>query len=115
MLIVTNTSRNRFVQDVSASYANTQTPEVVITAKSLYTLQFIRTPKEEQRPEDVVPMTAFKTETQVNPINPYQFCADPTAIEHEGRLYVYGTNDQQQFNATNGSRATLTDISSHWS
>lgn len=100
--IVTNISRNRFVQDVSTSYSNTQTPEVLITAKSLYTLQFIRTPKEEQRPEDIVPMAAFKTETQANPINPYLFCADPTAIEHEGRLYVYGTNDQQQFNATNG-------------
>ena len=25
------------------------------------------------------------------------FCADPTAVEYEGRLYVYGTNDHQQY------------------
>ena len=31
-----------------------------------------------------------------NPISPDIFCADPTAVEYEGRLYVYGTNDHQQ-------------------
>lgn len=34
-----------------------------------------------------------------NPILDFQFCADPTAIEHDGRLYVYGTNDHQQYEA----------------
>lgn len=38
-----------------------------------------------------------------NPISPCVFCADPTAIEYEGRLYVYGTNDHQQFIA-NGKK-----------
>ena len=37
-----------------------------------------------------------------NPISSCVFCADPTAIEHDGRLYVYGTNDQQTFNADDG-------------
>lgn len=32
-----------------------------------------------------------------NPISPDFFCADPTAVEYNGRLYVYGTNDHQQF------------------
>ena len=32
-----------------------------------------------------------------NPISTSVFCADPTAIEYEGRLYVYGTNDHQQY------------------
>lgn len=32
-----------------------------------------------------------------NPISPNVFCADPTAVEYNGRLYVYGTNDHQQF------------------
>ena len=32
-----------------------------------------------------------------NPISASVFCADPTAIEYEGRLYVYGTNDHQQY------------------
>ena len=32
-----------------------------------------------------------------NPLLDFQFCADPTAIEYGGRLYVYGTNDHQQY------------------
>ena len=32
-----------------------------------------------------------------NPILDFQFCADPTAIEYDGRLYIYGTNDHQQY------------------
>lgn len=32
-----------------------------------------------------------------NPILDFQYCADPTAIEYKGRLYVYGTNDHQQY------------------
>ena len=38
----------------------------------------------------------FKTEQNGNPISTNIFCADPTAVEYEGRLYVYGTNDTQQ-------------------
>lgn len=40
-----------------------------------------------------------------NPISASVFCADPTAIEYEGRLYVYGTNDHQQYikNSKKGS------------
>ena len=32
-----------------------------------------------------------------NPISAEFFCADPTAVEYNGRLYVYGTNDHQQY------------------
>ncbi len=35
-----------------------------------------------------------------NPIADYMFFADPTWVEHEGRLYVYGTNDSQQMEMT---------------
>lgn len=35
-----------------------------------------------------------------NPIADYMFFADPTCVEHEGRLYVYGTNDSQQMELT---------------
>lgn len=38
-----------------------------------------------------------KTERNANPISPILFCADPTGIEYEGRLYVYGTSDHQQY------------------
>jgi hypothetical protein len=37
-----------------------------------------------------------------NPVSDYMFFADPTAVEYNGRLYVYGTNDTQQF--TDGER-----------
>ena len=47
-----------------------------------------------------VKMTAVAdnmTKTTGNPLLSNIFCADPTAVEYEGRLYVYGTNDQQQY------------------
>lgn len=42
----------------------------------------------------------FKPAENANPISPLVFCADPTAVEYNGRLYVYGTRDHQQFEAT---------------
>ena len=45
---------------------------------------------------DNVSVNAYKTERNANPISGSVFCADPTAVEYEGRLYVYGTNDHQQ-------------------
>lgn len=48
--------------------------------------------------------TAWKAANAGNPISPDIFCADPTAVEYEGRLYVYGTNDHQQLiEGTTGS------------
>lgn len=44
--------------------------------------------------------TAYKTNTVGNPLSPWMLCADPTAVEYNGRLYVYGTNDQQEYNTT---------------
>lgn len=41
--------------------------------------------------------TEFKPTSEANPISGCVFCADPTAIEYNGRLYVYGTNDTQQY------------------
>ena len=41
----------------------------------------------------------FKPENCTNPISPNVFCADPTSVEFEGRLYVFGTNDHQQYEA----------------
>ena len=42
-----------------------------------------------------------------NPISANIFCADPTALEYNGRLYVYGSNDHQQFIA-NGKKGENT-------
>ena len=41
--------------------------------------------------------TSFKQGSNGNPISASVFCADPTALDYNGRLYVYGTNDHQQF------------------
>jgi arabinoxylan arabinofuranohydrolase len=41
--------------------------------------------------------TEYKAYSYGNPISGSVFCADPTAIDYKGRLYVYGTNDHQQF------------------
>lgn len=39
----------------------------------------------------------YKNFNTSNPVSPNVFCADPTAIEYNGRVYIYGSNDQQQF------------------
>ena len=39
----------------------------------------------------------YKATSEANPISSSVFCADPTAIDYKGRLYVYGSNDHQQF------------------
>ena len=41
----------------------------------------------------------YKLENTANPISPNVFCADPTGVEYDGRLYIYGTNDHQQYEA----------------
>ena len=47
--------------------------------------------------------TDYKGTSNNNPISANIFCADPTALEYNGRLYVYGSNDHQQFIA-NGKK-----------
>jgi arabinoxylan arabinofuranohydrolase len=45
----------------------------------------------------------YKGSGNNNPISANVFCADPTALEYNGRMYVYGSNDHQQFIA-NGKK-----------
>ena len=40
-----------------------------------------------------------------NPLTSQVYCADPTAVEYNGRLWVFGTNDQQQCDETNEQKA----------
>ena len=47
--------------------------------------------------------TDYKGSDNSNPISANVFCADPTALEYNGRLYVYGSNDHQEFLA-NGKK-----------
>ena len=41
--------------------------------------------------------TAYKAIGEGNPISASVFCADPTALVYQDRLYLYGTNDTQQY------------------
>lgn len=43
------------------------------------------------------------TTGDANPLLDFMFTADPTSVEHEGRMYVYGTNDHQQYEAVGGN------------
>ena len=48
----------------------------------------------------------YKEINNGNPISASVFCADPTALDYNGRLYIYGSNDHQQFiknNKKNGN------------
>ena len=37
------------------------------------------------------------TSNNANPLLDFMFTADPTAVEYNGRIYVYATNDHQQY------------------
>lgn len=46
---------------------------------------------------DQISRRNFKNIHCNNPVSPDYFCADPTTVEYNGRLYLYGTNDHEQF------------------
>ncbi len=46
--------------------------------------------------------TAFKGMDENNPVSSDIFFADPTSVEYDGRLYIYGTNDSQEFESKDG-------------
>ena len=56
----------------------------------------------------------FKSTSNGNPISGSVFCADPTSLEYNGRLYVYGTNDSHEFVANgkkgNNSYGTIKSV-----
>lgn len=44
-------------------------------------------------------LTKFKLGNgNANPLLDYVYCADPTAVVYQGRVYVYGTHDQEEYN-----------------
>ncbi len=52
----------------------------------------------------------YKKAVNCNPLNAFHLCADPTAVEYNGRLYVYGTNDQLEFNTGDKNNNTYGKI-----
>lgn len=51
-----------------------------------------------------VSVESYKDEGFNNPISSQYFCADPTSVEYNGRLYVYATNDHEQFEEAGSER-----------
>ncbi|MGN0630267.1 MAG: family 43 glycosylhydrolase [Ruminococcus sp.] len=47
--------------------------------------------------QDKISTGNYKDTRYNNPISSDFFCADPTSVEYNGRLYLFGTNDHEQF------------------
>lgn len=100
--VVTGESVNMHEIDLTDTYTpGTKRVKLTLLPGMFYTFVFEKR-SETTDPKDVVLANPVKPAAQGNPINPYQFIADPTSIEYNGRLYVYGTNDQQEFDVSKG-------------
>ncbi|MBR1548057.1 MAG: family 43 glycosylhydrolase [Prevotella sp.] len=98
--IATGDAANALRLDVTEKYANgTQRPVVTLLPGIFYTFQFVRTTAQQSAE---APASSAKKADYNNPLSASWFMADPTAVEYNGRLYVYGTNDQQEFQYTTG-------------
>lgn len=99
MQTVTGEVANAKRTDVTDRFANgTKRPVVQLLPGNFYTFQFIKNATEK---EDEVG-TSLKQNSWSNPLWSNHFMADPTSIEYNGRLYVYATNDQQEYNLSHG-------------
>ena len=71
---------------------------IIIMYKKLFLTAAIMTACIQTNAQTLAP--DYKGSGNNNPISANIFCADPTALEYNGRMYVYGSNDHQQFVAT---------------
>ena len=97
--VATGDIANARRSDVTAKYANgTKNPVVKLLPGVFYTFVFEKTAAIEELPMATSP----KQPSYANPLWANRFMADPTSIEYDGRLYVYATNDQQEFDSCDG-------------
>ena len=102
--IVTGETVNAIVRDVTKEYSNgTTRPKVQLRPNTFYTFQFVRNISEDESASEIA--TSPKQPADGNPLSAHHFMADPTSIEYNGRLYVYATNDQQEFDYWGGYNA----------
>ena len=98
---LTGQTVNARTMDVTEKYANgTKRAKVQLLPGIFYTFQFIRNISEEEAAQDMA--TSPKLPNYGNPLSANHYMADPTSVEFEGRLYVYATNDQQEFDYSDG-------------
>ena len=98
----TGESVNRLIQDVSADYAGNAKPRLSILPKMFYTFQFIKGDVNPDSPEEFELARSYKSDSNGNPLNPLSFCAEPTTVEYNGRIYLYAAYDQQQYEYSYG-------------
>lgn len=93
--VATNDAVNALRVDVTEKYANdTKNPVVSLQPGTFYTFQFEKNAASDDTSE---PAASAKQPAWGNPLSANLFMADPTSIEHDGRLYVYATDDQQEY------------------
>lgn len=105
--MATNDNVNGYVLDVTDKYVNETLvyasgiirARVMLLPGTFYTFQFVKNAPEETEEELA---TSAKLPANANPLLADKFMADPTSVEYDGRLYVYATNDQQQFDFCDG-------------
>lgn len=105
-------STNPVVSALPSVAPTTVTPTTAPTASSIPTPTKIPAPTRTPRPTDFLsnsqlpnlqPDTyetyaqTIKADSESNPITTNGYVADPTAISYNGRMYVYLTNDQQNY------------------
>ncbi|MBQ9356825.1 MAG: family 43 glycosylhydrolase [Prevotella sp.] len=98
--VVTGPSANALKTDVTALYATAGStkPKVQLQPGNFYTFLFIKNID----PEEMELATSVKQPEWANPLSASHFMADPTAVEYNGRMYVYATDDQQEFDFVGG-------------
>lgn len=74
------------------------TSEIDKVTQNLQEKGYVKAMSDKNRTE-IFNANFLKQTEHTNPISGEIFCADPTAVEYNGRLYVFGTNDHQQFDA----------------
>ncbi|MBR1448572.1 MAG: family 43 glycosylhydrolase [Prevotella sp.] len=99
--VATSDAANARRADVTEKFGNgTQKPVVKLLPGVFYTFVFEK--DADGTPQESVLATSAKQPEYANPLWANRFMADPTAIEYDGRLYVYATNDQQEFDFCDG-------------
>lgn len=101
--VMTNETRSFMRSSLTDRCKGLTSPVVELRPQALYTLIFTRNEENASEPVPEAGQPAiWKTAGETNPLFPTGFCGDPAALSHDGRLYVFATNEQQAFDATDG-------------
>lgn len=92
----------------AAAYGNINADNIALSAQSL-----LGSSGSSSVADGYSPDVLFKADNSTNtPLVTNLFLADPTSVEYNGRLYVYGTSDEQQYREKGDSSNTYERIKS---